>query len=554
VIDWAGRLVPYPAEAVDRYRSAGLWGSLSIPEEFHLVAAADPDRLAVVAEEGALTYAELDDATDRLASGLRALGLARGGRVIVQATNRLKTVVVWYGLLKAGLIPVCTLPAHRGHEIGSISRRVQAVAHLVECSPTGFDLLAFAVEQTAEHPTMRTILTIDAVQGARGVRIEDLIAGADAAAARRDVVAVQAEIDPCDVVAFQLSGGTTGVPKLIPRLHAEYWYNAKVYAQARRWTRESKVAHLIPIIHNAGIVCGVHAAHVVGGTLVIATAVLDQAMPVLADAGATAILIGHAHYGVVDHPLFDEVARTMKQVLLSGAKVPERVFDGFASRGIAVGQKFGMGEGQFAITGFDAPRELRSTSVGLPLSPMDEFRVVAVDSEEDVLDGQVGELICRGPYTIPGYFDAPDINADAFTGDGFFRTGDLVKVIEIDGRRSIAIEGRIKDLINRGGEKISADEVEGLLVRHPGIAAAAVVAMPDGRLGERECAYLVAREDRLTMTQIQRHLESLGVAKFKWPERLEWIDALPRTPVGKLDKKRLRADVSAQLTDESSAV
>jgi 2,3-dihydroxybenzoate-AMP ligase len=195
-------------------------------------------------------------------------------------------------------------------------------------------------------------------------------------------------------------------------------------------------------------------------------------------------------------------------------------------------------------------RELRLTSVGLPISDLDEFRVIDAESLVALPDGQVGELICRGPYTIRGYFDADDINKAAFTEDGFYRTGDLVKVIEVEGHRSISMEGRIKDLINRGGEKISAEEVEGLLVRHPRIVSAAVVAMPDERLGERACAFLVAKGEPLSMAEVQAHLSGLGVAKFKWPERLVSIDEMPRTQVGKLDKNKLRS----QLVDRPDPV
>jgi 2,3-dihydroxybenzoate-AMP ligase len=547
VIDWAGRLVPYPPEVADRYRSLGLWGSRTVADEFAAVARRHPERTAVVAEHGAFTFADLDELSDRLASGLLDLGLRPGGRVVVQLTNRLMTVVAWYGLLKAGLVPVCTLAAHRGHEIGSISRKVEAVAHLVEHQPTGFDLVGFGVEQTRSHPTMHHLLTLGADAGAPGTRLEDLIARSDPGQARRDVAAVQRGIDPDEVVAFQLSGGTTGVPKLIPRLHAEYWYNARAYAAARQWDHDTRVAHLIPIIHNAGITCGVHAAHAVGAALVLATADLDQAFPVLVRERATAILVGHAHFGMVDHPLFDQVAAGLEQVLLSGAAVPERVFRSFEQHGVQVGQKFGMGEGLFTLTGFDWPRELRATTVGLPISAEDEFRVIDPDSLAELPDGVVGELACRGPYTIRGYFDAPEINADAFLDDGFYRTGDLVEVVASGGRRSIAMAGRIKDLVNRGGEKVSAAEVEGLLVQHPRISAAAVVAMPDERLGERACAFLVAAGEPLSMVEVQAHLQGLGVATFKWPERLEWIDTMPETPVGKLDKKRLRADILVKL-------
>ncbi|NYI80393.1 AMP-binding protein [Nocardioides panzhihuensis] len=547
MIDWAGRLTPYPTELIERFRALGLWGDRPLASEFHEVALRQPDHVALATAERSVTYAELDEVTDRLALGLHGLGLEPGDRVIVQLSNQCMTVIAWYGMLKAGLIPVCTLAAHRGHEIGSISRKVEAVAHLVEHTPSGFDLVRFAAEQAAGHPTMHQILTIDADEGAPGARLEDLIAAADPAAARALVDDLQKAIEPEEIAVFQLSGGTTGVPKIIPRLHAEYWYNAKVYAEARGWDETSRVAHLIPIIHNAGIVCGVHAAHAVGGTLVLSSANLDQALPVLIQERATAILIGHAHYGIVNHPLFDEVSTTMKQVLLSGAKVPEKLFEAFERRGVAVGQKFGMGEGLFTSTGFDSPRTLRLTSVGLPISPEDEFKVIDPDTAQELPDGEPGELICRGPYTIRGYFDAPEINQSAFIEDGFYRSGDLVKVINIDGMRSISMEGRIKDLINRGGEKISAEEVEGLLVKHPRITAAAVVAMPDERLGEKACAYLVSNGEPLTMAEVQAHLQSLGVAKFKWPERLERIDQMPKTPVGKLNKKELHQDLLARL-------
>jgi 2,3-dihydroxybenzoate-AMP ligase len=551
VIDWAGRLVAYPDEFVHKYRSERLWGTLPIGAEFHEVAVRRWGHRAVVTEDESLTYGELDAATDRLAAGLSGLGLMPGDRVVVQLTNRLHSVVAWYGLLKAGLIPVCTLAAHRAHEIGSISRKVGAVAHLVEHSASGFDLVAFAVEQQAGHPSVRLVLTAGAPATAPGTAIEALIESADPVVARERVAAIQAAIDPDDIACFQLSGGTTGVPKIIPRLHAEYWYNGRAFAEASGWGLDTRTAHLIPIIHNAGISCALHPVHAAGGTLVLTTPVLDQALPVLAREKATDVLIGHGHYGIVDHPLFKEAMASMRRVVLSGAKVPERVFAAFEGCGVWVGQKFGMGEGLFTMTPPESSREARLTTVGVPISPLDEMRVLDPGTETEVLDGSVGELVCRGPYTLRGYFDAPDINETAFTSDGFYRTGDLVAMRTVEGQRCLSIEGRLKDLINRGGEKVSAEEVELLLLRHPGISAAAVVAMPDPRLGERACAYLIATSEPLSMKEVQEHLSSLSLAKFKWPERIEWVPSLPKTPVGKVDKKRLREEISAKV--QSSA-
>ncbi len=535
------RLVPYPPEFVTRYRDAGLWGRRTIADEFHAVAQAHPERLAVIGLDARLTFRALDTRTDALAAGLAGLGLEPGDPVLFQVTNRVEAVVAWYGVLKAGLVPVCTLAAHRGHEIGAISRRVGAVAHLVEAGTRGIDLVGFAVEQQDGHPTLRQVLVIGDPTTERGLDLESCGADVDPVTARKIVAEIQRGIDADDVAVFQLSGGTTGVPKVIPRRHAEYWYNAAEYARSWGWTPETRVAHLIPIIHNAGIVCAVHAPHSVGASLVLACTDLDASLPLLADAGATHVLLGHGHFGAPEHPAFGAVARTLDQVVLSGTKVPPALFDGLERRGLWSAQLFGMGEGLFLTTRPGAPRAARATTVGTPLSAFDEVRILAPGTEDGQPDGQIGELCCRGPYTLRGYVDAPEHNARAFTADGFYRTGDLAVVHVIEGERYVAIEGRIKDLINRGGEKISAEEVELLLLRHPRVRHAAVVAMPDARLGERTCAFLVVDGAPLTLLDVQEHFAQLQVAKFKWPERIEHLAEIPRTLVGKVDKRRLQS-------------
>jgi 2,3-dihydroxybenzoate-AMP ligase len=205
-----------------------------------------------------------------------------------------------------------------------------------------------------------------------------------------------------------------------------------------------------------------------------------------------------------------------------------------------------MGEGLFVMSRLDDSREARLRTVGTPLSELDEVRILLPGTEIEATYGEVGELCCRGPYTIPGYYAAGERNAAAFTSDGFYRTGDLARWGTYDGRPQLLIEGRLKDVINRGGEKINAAEVELLLLMHPHIHQVAVVAMPDARLGERSCAYVVA-DGVVDLPAVRGHLESLGVAKFKWPERVEPVDDLPRTKVGKIDKALLRDRVAAVL-------
>ena len=555
---WRDRLMRYPDDLVRRYRRSGLWGTRTIADELRAVATAHPQREAVVALDGRMTSRELDESTDVLAAGLAGLGLVPGDPVLFQVTNRLGAIVAWYGVLKAGLVPVCTLAAHRGHEIGEISRRTGAVAHLVEAGTRGFDLVGFAAEQRRDHPTLRHVLVLGPSGGTAGgtggftggIPIDSLGAGADPRAARMIVEEVQRGIDPDDVAVFQLSGGTTGVPKVIPRLHAEYWYNAAAYARSWGWSPDTRVAHLIPVIHNAGIVCAVHAPHSAGACLVLGTHDLAESLPLIAKEGATHVLLGHGHFKAVAEAGFAAATASVTQVVLSGTKVPPALFDELEQRGLWSGQLFGMGEGLFLTTRPGAPREARATTVGTPLSPLDEIRILEPGSATELPDGQVGELCCRGPYTLRGYFDAAAHNARAFTPDGFYRTGDLASVREIGGGRYVSIEGRIKDVINRGGEKVNAEEVELVLLRHPRITGAAAVAMPDPRLGERTCAYIVVHGEPLTMADIREHFMQLQVAKFKWPERIEHLTEIPRTVVGKMDKKLLQADIAAKIAAE----
>lgn len=519
------------------YRAAGLWGDRTIPAELALVAAQHAGRPAVVAAEGTLTYRELDDRTERIAAGLLRVGLEPGDRVLLQVTNRLETVLAWYACLKAALVPVATLSAHREHEIGAISRQCGAQAHIVETG-LSFDLVEFARRIAEDHPTLRHLFTIgEPIDGVTpltslGEDLDPVVASTAVAAAVRDVGAD-------DLVALQLSGGTTGTPKLIPRQHAEYWYNAAAYARRLGWSCDTRVAHLIPVVHNAGITCAVHAAHSCGATLVLGTPDLAGSVPLMAGAGADAVLIGHGHFAALAAPGVLGALPTLAQVVLSGAKVPDGLFDELERRGIWAGQLFGMGEGLFCVSRPDDPREARLRTVGTPLSPRDHVRLLEPGTDRDVGLGEVGELCCRGPYTIRGYYAAAEHNRAAFTDDGFYRTGDLARWETFDGERHLLIEGRIKDVINRGGEKINAGEIERLLLTHPAIAQAAVVAVPDARLGEKACACLVVDEE-IDIGDLQKHLGAHGVAKFKWPELVVTVSELPRTNVGKIDKVALR--------------
>jgi len=398
-----------------------------------------------------------------------------------------------------------------------VAALVGPFGHIVDDSrPSRFDMVEFAREQPAASTTLRHLFTVGSERSSEhpdAEPIEVLGLSIDPQVARRAVDAAQAGLGPEDVAVYQLSGGTSGVPKVIPRLHCEYWNNGRAWALALGRTEHSVICHAAPFIHNAGITCGLHSTHSVGGCLVLPPPDKAIVLRMMHEHRVNDTIFGHGMFSWILSDEYVPAAQHLQTVILTGAKVPEEVFPRVERLGARVGQTFGMGEGLFTLTPLTAPRELRSTTVGTPLTEDDEIRILEPGSERELPDGEIGELACRGWYTIPGYFDSPDQNTVAFTSDGFYRTGDLVRIDVHEGERYLSIEGRIKDLINRGGEKVNAEELELLLHQHSAIRDVAVVAMPDATLGERVCAYLVTSDTSISVPDLQMHLDSLGVAK-----------------------------------------
>jgi non-ribosomal peptide synthetase component E (peptide arylation enzyme) len=475
--------------------------------------------------------------------------------VLLQLTNSAAAVVAWYGLLKAGLIPVCTLAIHRRLEMEQIGRKSGAVAHLVQADVPSFDLAGLAQQVAGLLPAMRQLLTVGAAPGKPGLRIEDLQDHPVSDTEHAGLLEIAESLDVHGPAVLQLSGGTTGTPKIIPRLHAEYRYNADLTASWWGHTEHSVLAFGLPLAHNAALANGLHAAHGAGAALLLATPAADVMLPLMAEHGATWTMSppGLARE-YLSHPAFGDAVARLGTWVLTAARVPRPVFDELTGRGVHVTQAFGMSEGLFLFTPPDAPADLRAETVGVPISPLDEVRVLRPGTDVEVAEGEAGELAARGPYTIRGYLAAPDRDREAFTADGFYRSGDLVRARRYHGTLSYSIEGRIKDLIDRGGEKINAEEVELLVASHPAVAEIALVGMPDPRLGERGCAYVVPRDSQHppTLPGICAYLEAKGLAKYKWPERLELIDALPRTQIGKVSKADLREDITRRLSGKAS--
>lgn len=541
--------VPWPEEFARRYRECGYWRGITLFEMLRQSAARAPGKIALIDGERRLSYAELLSEAEDLAAGLHALGLRPRERVIFQFGNGVELMVALFALLRAGVIPIMALPAHRRSEIGHWVEHAGAVAHLVAQSTAKFDYTAMARSVAAEHAGIRCIVSAGAA--ADGVTaLESLRAEGRA---RRPTSSALPEPQADEVALMLLSGGTTGMPKLIPRTHDDYVYNATQAGTAAGFGPDTVFLAVLPMAHNYTLACpGVLGVLAHGGSAVIAQGTAAETVfPTIARervnvVGATVPLVAKwldsGEFGRHD-------LSSLKVFINGGAKLaPElrrRVEERFQCE---YQENFGTGEGLINMTRVGDPERIRYLSSGRPISDADEIKVI--DEYGNALcEGQIGELVARGPYTIRGYYKAEAANRDAFTADGFYRMGDIVRVVG----GYIYLEGRRKDLINRGGEKISCEEVENYILAHPKVMSACVVAMPDAVFGEKACAFAILRQGcALTLEELVSFLQSRDIARFKLPERLEIVDEFPISPAGKILRRELRAEIARILQSEQS--
>lgn len=530
-----------PLTELKRYVQAGVLGLENWSGALHESCRRHTDRIALASPEGDVTYSELDDLVNRAAAAFIGLGLRPTDRVIFQLSNCKELVIAFLGCLRAGLIPVCTLAAHREHEIGYIANHSEARAHIVQGDDPKFDHVAFASHLRGSVPSMNVLVSARGAARPGIPRLEDLIERTHPVQAAALVATVRH--DPYQVALMQLSGGTSGVPKLIPRFNSEYVYNMRAVAGFLEYRADDVMLMPMPMIHNASMCCAWGPMLLVGGTFIIIpqpsvealAGALKRHLPTWLGAGHRELLL-----------------RIDEAIKLSGAETSQvRGVWVINSASFARGEMnlpghhiFGMAEGLIMFTRPCDPIEIREHTIGRPVSELDRVRVLKPGTEIEVGLGEVGELAVKGPYTIHGYYNAEERNKSAFTSLGEYRSGDLISARVFDGVTHFVFEGRIKDVIDRGGEKISSEEIELALGRHPGVAEVAVVGVPDARLGERLCACVLARANddaaSITIAGFAAFLREMRVAKFKWPEHVEVFEEFPMTKIGKIDKTALR--------------
>jgi 2,3-dihydroxybenzoate-AMP ligase len=541
-------VTPFPADFAARYRALGYWTDRPLFDGFTAALTSYADRVAVIDEAGPVTYGQLRSRSEHLARVLLDLGLRPLDRIIVQLPNTALFAVFYFALQRIGAIPVLALPGHRKREISQFASISGAVALAGPGAARGFDFTAMAADLMTDRPDLRLCLIqgLDFVPNdPRFVRLEDLLSRTPSSSpAALDEI----RIDPADPALFLLSGGTTGIPKLIPRTHNDYLYNSRVAAAVCEIGVGDVLLDVLPIEHNLPLGCpGLQGFLLSGGTVVLGTSVRPRDVFELIQRHR----VTHIHLVPallirwIDDVSLGEYDLSSLRVIQSGGQrlQPEvRLRAERALPGCFIQENFGMAEGLIMFVRSADPVDVRRETCGRPASPSDE--VYLVDAEGRVVpDGSPGELIVRGPYTLRGYFRAPEHNARAFTADGFYRSGDLLRKLPSG---NYVVEGRVKDLINRGGEKISAEEVENLILAHPAVLNVACVPYPDPVLGERMCACVVLRPGlALSLADLVTFLRGFDIAVFKLPERLEVLDSLPLSGFGKVSKKELAARLSA---------
>lgn len=532
--------IPYtrwPDDLAARYRAKGYW--LDLPLTDILQRHAGSSAIAVIDGARRLRYQDLAKQSDRLAASLSRRGLKFGDTALVQLGNVAEFYITFFALLKIGVAPVNALFSHQRNELSAYALQIQPALLIADRQHSLFASDEYLTQLQQDIPALKVVAMHNdnsAALSLSAMMDED----------NGDVVARPSAAD--EVAFFQLSGGSTGTPKLIPRTHNDYYYSIRGSVEICQFSEQTRYLNALPAAHNYALSSpGSLGVFYAGGCVVMANdpsaslcfPLIEQHQVNVAALVPPAVSLW---LQAIQEWGSNQALASLTLLQVGGARLSESLAARIQTDiGCQLQQVFGMAEGLVNYTRLDDDMSHILTTQGRPISDDDEVWV-ADEQGHPLPPGVTGRLMTRGPYTFRGYYNSPEHNAASFDAQGFYCSGDLIAIAE-DGY--ITVQGREKDQINRGGEKIAAEEVENLLLRHEDVIHAALVSMEDSLMGEKSCAFIVARRV-LKPVVLRRHLRELGVAEFKLPDRIECVEALPLTPVGKVDKKRLRQQLATQ--------
>ncbi|MFX1035909.1 medium-chain fatty-acid--CoA ligase [Escherichia coli] len=528
------------------YRQQGLWGDASLADYWQQTARAMPDKIAVVDNHGAsYTYSALDHAASCLANWMLAKGIESGDRIAFQLPGWCEFTVIYLACLKIGAVSVPLLPSWREAELVWVLNKCQAKMFF---APTLFkqtrpvDLILPLQNQL---PQLQQIVGVDKLAPATSsLSLSQIIADNTSL-----TTAITTHGDELAAVLF--TSGTEGLPKGVMLTHNNILASERAYCARLNLTWQDVFMMPAPLGHATGFLHGVTAPFLIGARSVLLDIFTPDACLALLEQQRCTCMLGATPFvydllNVLEKQPADLSA--LRFFLCGGTTIPKKVARECQQRGIKLLSVYGSTESSpHAVVNLDDPLSRFMHTDGYAAAGV-EIKVVD-DARKTLPPGCEGEEASRGPNVFMGYFDEPELTARALDEEGWYYSGDLCRMDEAG---YIKITGRKKDIIVRGGENISSREVEDILLQHPKIHDACVVAMPDERLGERSCAYVVlkAPHHSLSLEEVVAFFSRKRVAKYKYPEHIVVIEKLPRTASGKIQKFLLRKDIMRRLTQD----
>lgn len=537
----------YRREDAQRYNDRRWWLGLTWGDLFDKATDTYPDREALVDDTRRFTYRELRDNVDRLAASFISLGIGQGDFVLLQLPNWNEFIISFFALQKAGARTVLLIARHGRSEINYLSELTQPKAWIVPETYGKINYEPLIADIRKDHACIQHVILVRAKRKTGYIDLEDLIRkGARDEASLKMIE--ERRPDPMELSLILPTGGSTGLPKAVPRTHNDFITNVEYHSRPWEITSEDTLLTVAPVSHGQGMLCGVGPAFLNYARYVL----LDSTRPedicaVIEREKVTALptvpVLIQRLVNLEGLEKYD--LRSLRKIYSGGApSSPELVKAVYEKLECKFVNAYGSTEGPSAMTNLYDDMSTICTTVGRKDCPYTDFKVINQYGEE-LPPGTEGELVTKGPTIFTGYFKSPEDNAQIFTKDGYYKTGDLAR---IDDSGIITLTGRIKETILRGGETISAIGIERLIGSHPAIADVAVIGMPDKDLGERICAYVVRKAGAaLTHEEIVAHLKGLGASVMQLPERTEFVASIPTTGVGKADKKLLKQDIAEKL-------
>jgi 2,3-dihydroxybenzoate-AMP ligase/mycobactin salicyl-AMP ligase len=531
---------PYKIEDSDKYNRLRWWAGIPLGDLLDKAADIYPGKEALVDREKRLTYAKLKNKTDKLAIGFINLGIKPLDRVLVQLPNWAEFIYTYFALQKIGAIPILLLAKHRQNEICHLQQLTGANSWVVAQRYHKTDYLPIIDDVLKNSAYINNVILVRSADAVSFLRMESLIQKEELTDNQLSTLA-ERRPDPMQVAHMGPTGGTTGLPKAAPRTHNDYLSRVEYAARACEFNNHDICLVAAPASHDLTFSMAICITIFTFGKLVMVDSFEPQAVcetiereKVTAIVWVPTLASRLIHFnGLQDYDL----SSLKKMHCGGGVSSPELIR--------AVHEKLDC----TFFNGYGGTEGCRS--VGRPTCPYDSYKIVDQNGNE-LPPNTPGELIVKGPGIFSGYYKMPRENEKVFDKNGYFRTGDQAM---INASGDFVLTGRLKEMINRGGESISATDIENLMMTHPGIIAAAVVPMPDPEMGERVCAYVQhASGAELDFEKIISFLKDQGASVLQLPERIEFVDEMPYTKAEKIDKQALVKDIKKKIKIENNAI